>query len=485
MRRLCLLLMAVLAAVTGVVALPATSALAASAPPSSTGQRWALKVNGLYVAAEVNDSGDQKGELRARSTSVGSWETFTLHTDAVDGVGYGTTVTLRNEENGLYVTSELGATGAQQGMLRARGTTTGSWERFSVVPQGNGQYALKSAANGLYVSAEFGYSGSDQGLLRARSTSVGAWERFTFEKVGGTGSTTAPPESAVTASGRQDIASWNVCANNNPSTACTLRFADADTVATDVAAALAPAPSGRLGHRPDAIFFQEICEKAVKPLELQLESRLGGAWDVRFAPTYFKVVDADGTTDPLLMAQKTCADSTSGVDRGSFGIALAVKDTNVWYRGYTLPSPDRKEQRPALCATVPDAGTVYCNAHFSSGSYYDADGHQAGDDPDAVYRPRQAATLRSLVDDLQSHGYTAFYGGDLNTTTADVAVLDGLYTGHQECGQATPDAPHTGAPTDGTNKIDYLFGPAGPAYGCEVVDPALSDHRVLHATVTF
>lgn len=470
---------AVLAALTGIVALPAIPAAATSAPPSSTGQRWALKVNGLYVAAEVNDTGDQYGKLRARSTSVGSWETFSLHTDYIDNVGYGTTITLRNEEDGLYVSSEISTTGAQSGMLRARGTNTGSWERFYVIPQGNNEYALKSAANGLYVSAEFNYTGGDTGLLRARSTSIGSWERFTFEPVGGTGDMSAPPAPTATASGRHDVASWNLCANNNTSTACKLQYADADTVASSVADDLA----GYLNHRPEAIFFQEICEKAVKPLELQLESQLGGGWDVRFAPTYYKVVDEDGSTDPLLMAQKTCSDS-NGTDRGSFGIALAVKDTNTWYRGYTLPSPDGKEQRPALCATVPDAGTVYCNAHFSSGSYF-VNGKQAGDDPDNIYRPLQASMLRTIVDGLQSDGYTPFYGGDLNTTTADVSSLSDLYSSHQECGQATPDAPHTGQPTDGNNKIDYIFGPVGPTYSCEVVDPQRSDHRVIHATITF
>ena len=480
MRRLCLLLVAMLAAVTGVVALPASSAFAASVPPSSTGQRYALKVNGLYVSSEVNDSGDQNGKLRARSTSVGSWETFTLHTDNIPGVGYGTTITLRNEENGLYVTSELSTTGDQAGMLRARGTNTGSWERFYVVPQGDGTYALKSAENKLFVTAEFNYTGGDQGLLRARSTTVGSWERFTFEKVGGTGDMTAPPASAVKASGRHDIASWNVCANNNTAAACKLQFAGGDTVGSSVAGAL----SGSLGHRPEAIFFQEICEKAVKPLELQLESKLGGGWDVRFAPTYFKVVDENGTTDSSLMAQKSCMDGSS-TDRGSFGIALAVKDTNTWYRGYTLPSPDGKEQRPALCATVPEDGTVYCNAHLSSGHYLDGNGKEAGDDPKGDFRKQQATKLRSIVDGLQSAGYTAFYGGDMNTTTADVAFIDDLYSGRQECGQATPDASHGGSPTDGSNKIDYIFGPVGPSYGCEVVDPALSDHRMIHATITF
>jgi hypothetical protein len=481
MRRICLLLTAVLAAVVGLVVIPATPALAASAPPSSTGQRWALKVNGMYVSAEVNNSGDQKGKLRAVATSVTSLETFTLHTDHIDDVGYGTTISLRNEENGLYVTSEDSYTGVQKGELRARGTNTGSWERFYVIPQGNHEYALKSAAHtDLYISARFNATGADAGLLRPYTTTVSTWERFTFEQIGGTGATADPPASPVTASGRHDIASWNVCANNNTtSAACKLKFADSDTVANDVAADVA----GSLNHRPEAIFFQEICEKAVKPLELQLESRLGGGWDVRFAPTYYKVINEDKTVDAYLMAQKNCMDGT-GVDRGAFGIALAVKDTNTWYRGYTLPSPDRKEQRPALCATVPDDGTVYCNAHFSSGSYF-VDGVQQGDDPDNTFRPRQAAQFRTIVDGFQPAGYTPFYGGDLNTTTTDVSALSSLYTSRQECGQATPDAPHTGAPTDGNNKIDYIFGPAGPSYGCEVVDPALSDHRLLHATVTF
>lgn len=464
----------------GLVVVPATSALAASAPPSSTGQRWALKVNGKYVTTEVNDSGDQKGKLRAVATSVTSLETFTLHTDNIANVGYGTTISLRNEENGLYVTSEDSYSGVQKGMLRARGTNTGAWERFTVEPQGGDEYALRSAANpDLYISARFNATGDDMGLLRPYATSVGSWERFTFEKVGGTGATADPPASSVTASGRHDIASWNVCANNNTSAECKLKFADGETVASEVATDVA----GSLNHRPEAIFFQEICEKAAKPLELQLESRLGGGWDVRFAPTYYKVIDKDGAVDARLMAQKNCMDG-NGTDRGAFGIALAVKDTNTWYRGYTLPSPDLKEQRPALCATVPEDGTVYCNAHFSSGSYF-VDGEQQGDDPDNEFRPQQADRLRNIVDGLQSAKYTPFYGGDLNTTTADVSALSSLYTSRQECGQATPDAPHTGAPTDGNNKIDYIFGPAGPSYGCEVVDPALSDHRLLHATATF
>ncbi|MFG3134385.1 hypothetical protein ACGFZU_42735 [Streptomyces tendae] len=159
---------------------------------------------------------------------------------------------------------------------------------------------------------------------------------------------------------------------------------------------------------------------------------------------------------------------TDHADRGAFGIALAVPDSNTWYRGTVLPSPDKpvpdkKEQRPMLCAVVPDEGSAYCNAHFSSGPYINSAGKLVGDDsdPNNLFRPKQAAEMRSQVGDYTAAGYTTYYGGDLNTTTADVTYLDPLYSSGQECGQSDPSKPHTGNPTDGNNKIDYVFGPRG------------------------
>lgn len=87
--------------------------------------------------------------------------------------------------SGYTVSAELGAapyTGAYAGLLRARATAVGPWERFSMVCTGSGQFAIK-AYNGRYVSAELGYSTSDwrYGMLRARATAIGPWEKFTYD----------------------------------------------------------------------------------------------------------------------------------------------------------------------------------------------------------------------------------------------------------------------------------------------------------------
>ncbi|GGS74919.1 fascin domain-containing protein [Streptomyces cinerochromogenes] len=482
-KRIRLVLAAVLTAVSAVVALAAPSAAADTAvPPSSAGQRWALKVNGYYVTVYAGPDGDMKLRANPDAAEAKGWELFTLHTDYVEEVKrYGTTVSFRSEATGNYVTAEDDASGA---LLRTRGTTTGSWERFKLTPLSGGAFGLL-AHNGKYVAAELG-SYPDYGLLRARTSvsdpaGLGSWERFTLEQIGPEGAYTANmPAPTAQAPRARDVVSWNVCANNNPDPDCDLKYAPPATVADDVSAALHAAMGTR---RPDAIFFQEICEKSAKPLELKLEG-WAGPLDVRFMPTYYNVATAsDGT---VVRAQKNCSDGTDHVDRGAFGIALAMPDSNTWYQGTVLPSPSGKEQRPMLCAVVPAEGSAYCNAHFSSGPYIDSNGKLAGDDtdPDNLFRPQQAAKMRGSVDTLTAGGYTTYYGGDLNTATKDVGYLDSLYPDHQECGQPTPTSPHTGAATDGGNKIDYIFGPQGRTYACRVVDGGLSDHKMINLTTS-
>ncbi|MFJ4002273.1 endonuclease/exonuclease/phosphatase family protein [Streptomyces sp. NPDC090023] len=480
-KRIRLLLAAVLTALSTVVALAAPSAAADTpVPPSSAGQRWALKVAEHYVTVSAGTGGDSKLRANLTATAPGPAEQFTLHTDWVTG-GFGTTVSFRSEATGNYVTTEDDASAS---MLRTRATTIGSWERFTLKPLSGDTFGLL-ASNGKYVAAELG-TYPDAGLLRARTAppsdpnSLRSWERFSLVKVGGQGSTSPAPAPTAQAPVARDVVSWNVCGNNNGT--CSLDHASSTTVANNVSAALHQAMGTR---RPDAIFFQEICEKAAKPLELALES-WAGPMDVRFMPTSFKVA---GTA---IEAQKDCDDTKDGVSRGSFGVALAVPDSNTWYQGTVLPSPPKKpgelpkEQRPMLCAVMPAEGTAYCNAHFSSGPYTDANGNPQGDDTDSqdLYRPKQAQAMRDTVDGLTPLGYTTYYGGDLNTTQNDVGYLDPLYPGHQECGQPTPSSPHTGAPTDGNNKIDYIFGPQGPTYTCRVVDGTLSDHRMINLTTS-
>lgn len=77
-----------------------------------------------------------------------------------------------------YVTAELGypSTNTNYGMLRARATSIGAWEKFDSVPALG--CAIRSVANGRYVSAEAAYPGSSNGELRARSATIGPWEIF-------------------------------------------------------------------------------------------------------------------------------------------------------------------------------------------------------------------------------------------------------------------------------------------------------------------
>lgn len=485
-RRIRLALAAVVTAVIAVMTLATPSTAAdVAVPPSSAGQRWALKVNGYYVTVKAGEGGDEKLRANPDATLPKEWRLFTLHTDYVKGANdpYGSTVSLRSEATGRYVTAEDEASGD---LLRTRGEATGAWERFTLRPLAGGTFGLL-AHNGKYVKAELG-TYEDYGLLRARTdpSELGSWERFTLEPVGPQGGEADKlPAPSKPASRSQDVVSWNICANNNPSDDCKLKYAPPATVAGKVSSALHSALGSK---RPDAIFFQEICEKMAKPLELELE-KWAGPLDVRFMPTYYKV--ATGTDGRVIQAQKTCEDGSDQADRGSFGIALAVPDSNTWYMGTVLPSPDRpdekkKEQRPMLCAAVPDEGTTFCNAHFSSGPYTDANGNPAGDDTDPgnLVRPKQADAMRAQTVKFAAAGYTTYFGGDLNTTTKDVSYLSSLYNGYQECGQQTPASPHAGDPTDGNNKIDYLFGPQNLTYACSVTDGGLSDHRVIQLSTS-
>ncbi len=147
-------------------------------PPVATSSfvlRSAASGNTDYVSAELGYTGANYAMLRARATSQGPWEQWTL-TPLANG-----NVALLSNANNLYVSAELGYTGSDYAELRARAWSIGPWEQFQLVWNGDGTYSLRSAANGDYVSAELGYTGANYGELRARATSIGSWERFTTD----------------------------------------------------------------------------------------------------------------------------------------------------------------------------------------------------------------------------------------------------------------------------------------------------------------
>ena len=133
--------------------------------------------NSRYVSAELKETGNRVGMLRARATSIGTWEKFAVvgNCRATSGCA------LRSAANGRYVSAEILDPGAQKGMLRARATSVGAWERFRISGDCTVSCALKSLANNRWVSAEKEYTGSGKGMLRARNTSIGTWEKFVFK----------------------------------------------------------------------------------------------------------------------------------------------------------------------------------------------------------------------------------------------------------------------------------------------------------------
>jgi hypothetical protein len=142
--------------------------------PSGCGVR--STANSMLVAAELSRTGDGYGEMRARSNSLGGWESFVFVGDCASAAG----CAIKNTLNGLYVSAEISRTGDGYGTLRARSSSIGTWQLFGLV--GNCSVApgcaIRSKANGLYVSAEISRTGDGYGTLRARSSSIGGWERY-------------------------------------------------------------------------------------------------------------------------------------------------------------------------------------------------------------------------------------------------------------------------------------------------------------------
>jgi len=129
--------------------------------------------NGKYVSAELGWSGDNYGMLRARSSKVGPWEKFRF---CYNGYNY----TIQSLANGKFVSAEFGWSGASRGMLRARAPRAATWERFYINSCGTGCTSIQNLAipSRRHVSAELGNKGNRSGMLRARNEGVGPWERF-------------------------------------------------------------------------------------------------------------------------------------------------------------------------------------------------------------------------------------------------------------------------------------------------------------------
>jgi len=151
---------------------------AASAYEIPIGCKATKSTNGLYISVEKDYAGEKNGLLRARANSAAEWEMLTIYWDPYDTSGY--PYRLKSKANDLWVSAEVGypVRDYRYGMLRARSSSIGDWEKFDIPNIAAGVVAIKAKANGKWVSTEMRYINSDQYMLRARSDQVSDWEKF-------------------------------------------------------------------------------------------------------------------------------------------------------------------------------------------------------------------------------------------------------------------------------------------------------------------
>jgi hypothetical protein len=470
---------------------PASASTLSDQLTKSAGQKWALLNvgNGKYVSAPDTGSGGEYAKLYANATSITASERFTLHTD-----DKGTQISLRAESNGLFV----GADANNSEKLRAQGDHIGSWEGFKLGYKGTdtsgAYYSLYSGNAGAYVAAELG-AYPDHEVLRARTTatSLGTWEKFRLVPVTDSSSHvgavkddyahwTTPPAPAAPTSTSVKFMTWNLCGDRNDT--CGNDHSTPDHMADEVIGQLNDVGST---YTPDALSFEESCEKFAKPIETALENRTGTGWDVRFAPIYYNVTTDGGAA---VLAQKECADATGYGNRGAYGVSVAVPDENTWYQAHILNSPDTAtdvsgnpyvvEQRADLCAAITSKAVMYCGAHFSTGG-------TNYDDPTWTYHGYQRDELTTDEQKATETGYRVVFGGDLNVNPPargrdGSQVLDPVYNTYRECAQLQDTtSARDGQNTANNSKIDYIFG-AGHTSCAVSTNSGGSDHYALRST---
>jgi hypothetical protein len=165
-------------------AAPATARLRAAFPADTftcfDQQSLDANANGDYVSAELGYTGASYGMLRARATTVGPWEKFDFCDDLTQGWW-----AISSDANGLYVTAQFGYAGASFGELTASSSSIGPDQKWLLScilgPPVGPQIAfvlIQAQTNLNYVSAELGYTGANYAMLRARAATAGQWEEY-------------------------------------------------------------------------------------------------------------------------------------------------------------------------------------------------------------------------------------------------------------------------------------------------------------------
>jgi len=134
--------------------------------------------NHFYISAELGYGGYSYALLRARAFIPTDQETFHWYFD-----GQTLTWQIQSVANGLFLSTEKRNQGSSYAQLRARASPDHvfGYEQFYLYyDRATQEDVLQSAINHLFVSVELGYSGGNYALLRARTseTALSTWEQF-------------------------------------------------------------------------------------------------------------------------------------------------------------------------------------------------------------------------------------------------------------------------------------------------------------------
>ncbi len=167
-----------LSAITGTTATLIAQAPAHAAPSCSDKSivSYASTSSPKVVTVETTWGGNDYAKLRARKTSVGTNEKFRFCWYTTEGY-----YTIQSKANNKYVTAETGFSGDWRGVLRATSSSVGDRQRFRITAGAGGSSEfskIESVDNGKFVSAEMTWAGDIKGILRARNSSAGTYERF-------------------------------------------------------------------------------------------------------------------------------------------------------------------------------------------------------------------------------------------------------------------------------------------------------------------
>jgi hypothetical protein len=141
---------------------------------------FAFQTTSTKYLTAVGGGGQTGDVVHTDAVQIGSWERFKLMKcgDLVSGFQY----SIRWGGSARYLTA-VGGGGRTRDVIQVDSLKAGPWEGFTILRQGDGSYAIQTASKN-YVTAVGGggllpgTTDSTRDVLHTDATKIGSWERF-------------------------------------------------------------------------------------------------------------------------------------------------------------------------------------------------------------------------------------------------------------------------------------------------------------------